>query len=1087
MSPREARTHRRLGLVGEGPQSHYEDILRIVKGEVTLRAASNVAGHLVRELESALRDALEPITAHKAAQAASPPSKGQGHASEIKAILRVMGVSETSGLGASWLDYATGDAPPPKVAHRRQFSPPPPLDAEFSQLWATFEPVLEAVLEWFESRYGEVTNAVDLLLAKPVPTAADLDFLGAHLPNHPVVRFRFFDELRHPGWLGPLAKRGYLNSPPAAVRDESKGTTSFPWWPAASYMARMAKVPECQSAITGLLLDLPDTDNFAVVDGVVAILQALPPEHSATLVPRLTEMYANVPPIGLLATKVSELALALAKVGYRQQSLELMKAVLNVTRGRPRGSAGTLEDYGYEQAIEKHVPEMLVIAPEETLTLLLDLLQEALSGASDDTHPETSHIWRRSIEQANRGRRYVLTDALIDGVRDAAISRSQTEPARVAEIVERLEAVTHPIGVRLALFVLTKARDADISLAQERLLNRAALEQWRAHREYGPLLAASFKHLERSAQETILGWIREGPSQLPSIEGTRLEAWRYRRLRVLKGQLPGEWEAELARITPDASDEEAQDGEVWRGPTSPATAAQLGLKSVDQVLEFARSWKAGTGWGEPSTEGLGRVLTLVVAERPAEFALAAQRLAEQRPTFVRAGLQGFLEALKTTRSFEWDAVIQLCAWIVTQSDEPTGENPSWDHDPDWSWSRQTVARLVTAGLDSTMNAIPASLRHHVWSIIEALTWDTDSGASTAAVSDLEFGLDQAISSVRGNAVAAAVRYGVWLKKSGAVDGERAMQSIPELAANLEDHADQSQESSTAIRAVMGESIPVLHWIDSEWAPDFSQRLVGAPGDLGRAAWISYLKWNHLYDPVFESLKAQYAVALAELGPDLSKVDSGTSAQHLIQHLMVAHLRGLPGAIELVESFLAVASESSRAEAVEFVGRSLMSEGPLAEGETDRAVALWGRLLPGRSVQNSGVPRELEPFGWWLCSQKLDLEWSIRNAFLVLGLGAVLEPDHLVLDYLKTLAQSRPLDAVRMLNAMCDNIRDEWSIHGWLDSASVVLETCLSSDAAEAQAGARAAASKLIARGHRRFELLVQTSTGGGEVRSTEAE
>jgi hypothetical protein len=1072
MSPREARMHRRLGLIGGGPQSHYEDILRIVKGEVAMRSASNLAGHLLRELESALRDALEPITGHQAAKAATPPKNGQGHEFEIKAILRVMGVSETSGLGASWLDYATGDAPPPKVAHRRQFSPPPPLDAEFSQLWATFEPVLEAVLEWFESRYGEITNAVDLLLAKPLPTTSDLKVLGAHLPNHPVVRFRFFDELLHPGWLAPLAKSGYLNRPPAAVRDESTGTTSFPWWPAASYLARMAKVPECQETITGLLLDLPDTDNFAVVDGVVAILKALPAEQAAKVVPRLIGMYANVPPIGLLAKTVSELALDLAKAGYRQQSLELMKTVLNFTRGRPHGSSGALEDYGYEQAIEKHVPEMLALAPEETFTLLLDLLQEALSVASDDTHPETSHSWRRSIEQANRGRRYVLADALIDGVRDAAISRCEDEPSRVPEIVARLEAVPHPIGVRLAWFVLTKARKAQISLAQERLLNREALDQWRAHPEYGPLLAASFQHLEKSAQETILGWILEGPSQQPSIEGAKLDAWRYRRLSELKGHLPEEWEAELSRITPDASQEQTQDGVVWRGPTSPVTAAELGVKSVDEVLEFARSWQAGTGWREPSTEGLGRVLTLVVADRPAEFALVAQRIVEQRPTFVRAILQGLLDALKTTRSFEWEAVNKVCAWVVAQPDEPTGDNPSWDHDPDWSWSRQTVARLVTAGLDSTTNTLPVSLRSDVWSIIEALSWDPDPSTPDETPTDLESGLDQAINTVRGNAVAAAVRYGVWLKKTGAVTDAKAMQSMPELAASLEQHADPSRETSVAIRAVLGECIPVLHWIDSEWATPYSQRLVAADGILGLAAWTSYLKWNDLYDRVFESLKAQYVVAVAEPGLHVSKVAAGTSIQHLIQHLTVVHLRGLPGAAELIESFLAVASEASRAEAVEFVGRSLISPGPLAEGEAERAVDLWDRLLSARSAQDTGVPLELEPFGWWLCSHKLDLEWSIRNALVVLGFGAVLEPDHLVLDYLKTLALTRPLEAVRLLNGICDNIRNEWSIHGWLDAATTVLETCINSDSAAAQVGARAAASKLIARGHPRFGRFV---------------
>src|SRR5258708_2164830 len=52
----------------------------------------------------------------------------------------------------------------------------------------------------------------------------------------------FFDHLETPEWIRPLAEKGFFDSPPPPIREQSNNTISFPLWPASRYLARMAKL-----------------------------------------------------------------------------------------------------------------------------------------------------------------------------------------------------------------------------------------------------------------------------------------------------------------------------------------------------------------------------------------------------------------------------------------------------------------------------------------------------------------------------------------------------------------------------------------------------------------------------------------------------------------------------------------------------------------------------------------------------------------------------------------------------------------------------------------------------------------------------
>src|SRR5215207_11112968 len=82
-SPIRERIHRRLGLVGAGPQAFYRDTVRLVTAPY-VESTTHLLSHLLREIESALRDVLEPIAHYEGRIKA----KGnQSHEQEVRLIL----------------------------------------------------------------------------------------------------------------------------------------------------------------------------------------------------------------------------------------------------------------------------------------------------------------------------------------------------------------------------------------------------------------------------------------------------------------------------------------------------------------------------------------------------------------------------------------------------------------------------------------------------------------------------------------------------------------------------------------------------------------------------------------------------------------------------------------------------------------------------------------------------------------------------------------------------------------------------------------------------------------------------------------
>lgn len=1079
-SPIRERIHRRLGLVGEGPQAFYRDALRLVTGAY-VESTTHLVSHLVREIESALRDVLEPIAHYEGRVKA----KGtQTHEQEVRVILSELGLSETEGPGAAWLEIVQTGLH--ELAHRRSLERPRPLDEQFYALWAEVELVLDAVLGRFESRFLELHDEADRLLAKPVPSKADLKYLKDYLPNNSVTRCYFFDNLQHSAWLEPLAEAGFFSDPPAAIHDAQAETTSHPYWPVARYLKRMATVAASQEAVAKIVREVPDVDNTLVHDALTDVLLDLPADRAAGLIDRVAG-WVKDDTFTRLPQKAGDLAVRLLEANHTGEAFALMHSILNPgrlssTEGMRSRSADT---YWYSEVLTKSIPEFSRRNPHETLRLLGDCLEQTLRDAESDPGGELySSVRRRAVERSQRWRQYEVVDLLVDAVRDAALGIVRTDPAQAAATVSALERRDLAIFRRIALFVLGSVPAASPELNEERLRQRNTFDHWHREPEYIRLLQAAFDRLSPAGKDEVLGWIEQGPSREPYEPKTEEEfasikrSWQRSRLKTLQGQLDDRW---LQRLGPVEESEPATDSlddeGGWVGPSSPRSSDELTNLAPEDLVEFLRTWRPKSGWHESSPEGLGRVLTEAVTKEPILIAQQARLFRGLEPTYIRSLLRGLEEALKGEKKFEWSGVLDLCEWVVAQPREEERGRDDWNRDPGLSWSRKAAASLIAKGMDSESNRLPTHAREQVWRILEPVTWDPDPSAERDADRDDEDAFQVAINSVRGEGMIAVVRYAVWVDRHAreATGNAPGMAGMPEVERNLSEHLDFDREPSPAVRSVLGKAFPVLHWLDSRWATDHVERIFAYPADSGaaRGAWTTYLRFCRPFDDLLPLLETLYRSAVESLDPGARlKADIDSVEYHLTTHLMSFMWRGVDGAEFLARELLLRGGGSVRHAAFDFIGRSLMNtEEDVPPEPLARLRSLWEWWRQEGGTRRL-LGKEIEAFGWWFASGRFEQGWAEAQANWVLSNGSVLEPDHVVIERLEKMVNRNPLAAVRILDGIWENLRDQWTFHGWRDECRNILQEVLASESDEAKQVARALINKIAARGHLDFRSLL---------------
>jgi len=752
--------------------------------------------------------------------------------------------------------------------------------------------------------------------------------------------------------------------------------------------------------VLGIIQAIPDTSNFLVhMDFAEAALQ-MPTGTAAKLVRRMTAWIASGD--GTVILKLGQLMENLAEGGEYQAALALARMLLEIGT---RDSEGQLRQQGgvwlwhYERTLAKY-SRVVTAVGEPALTLLCDLLDKAVddSGLRIDKHPyeDRSTHWCPAIDVPP----FVAMDIkphLVSAIRDAATQLAQKDSTIVPHLVKGFRKRRKMIFRRLAHFLLHRFPDADPPAIEQTLLSRGML--WKSNRwhEYSLLMRDCFKLLSPENQERILTWIDRGPDTKrlkrqyerfygqpvqPEHVELHVREWKKQHVALLSADLPPNWKEKFAEFLTPLSPEQQLDnaaqvnGGAWVRHKSPDEAKDFSSQSVDSIIEFLKTWKPSGDWTAPTMEGLASDLQHEVTNSPARFAAEAVKFQTVQPAYIGGLADGLQEAVRTGSTFDWKPVIELSRWVASQPASKFGSYPP--RDGVWYWTRVSIARLFSAGFDSTTAAIPFDLRYDVWAVMDRLIHPSlipEKPTETASDDQPTTTNSTDRQTASPEPLLAVIRYALWSKRmiqtqdSEVGKDQSWLDKMPEVGPVLAEQLKPENSPVTSAHTVTGEQLGRLFDLDREW---FSRHLSdifpdsGSDRALGETAWANYLFNWHPGGQLFERLRPFYLRAIERINDAPAETHfPQDSNERLADHLMLMYWSGnLSLDDELLRTFFANASDKIRGHALHMVGFSVhSSQAELLPNVNDRLRALFdARLEAAKKGDAAKHEIELAAFG-----------------------------------------------------------------------------------------------------------------------------
>ncbi|MDF0555919.1 hypothetical protein [Kamptonema sp. UHCC 0994] len=1071
----------------------------------------------MREIESALRDVLEPLAkpvvsnpnlskcpscGDKFSQSNQAPS----HKDEISAILQALGIPETETVAKTWLKLAgrQNEYGLHGRAHRNDLAPPRPLDERFKQFWSEIQTVLYIILDKFETRYSRVYILLNELLSKPEPTKDDLKNLRLNVPNSFVAMSYFFERLSFPGWIDKLRDKGFFKSPPDPEVDTDTGRILFRQWPQSRYLARMAS--QEPAIVLEIALEILETrtKNVFVHNDLAEAALAMPPALAARWVEQEIEWLKKQDYLYFyLDKKLGKLVTYLTEKNQVNVALALIRELLAILPSSessillPEPNA-RLNDYEYSQILENHVPKLLEVAEECTFEMLCCLLDDAVRLSPSQDY---SHNWRAAIEDNP----HEIRERLISAVRDAAEQHLGKNPAAVCTLVPILESYEWTIFQRLALYLLYRFPNEAQNLIAERLTNRDRFQNQGELYEYKLLLRDQFLHLIPEAQQVILDLIAGGPIDRPISEDQRTaykKHWQLNWLAILSDNLPTEWQQQYEQLVKEIGCpqplEPTKGIQVWQGPNSPKSTTELASMSMEELFAFLREWQPSGNLFEPSRNDLGCVLSIVIVQKSEGFLAHIEQFKQldwEYMVWLLRGLQSSLSSRsEVQQKFFWSQVFEFSFWMLSrlQDIRESSTEPGSGFNQ-WSRICEAVIDLLRSGLTPIGNKeIPVEFRNQVWNILEPLTNDSKltPGFETYYHGSNASPTNDSVHTVRGKAMHAVIEYALWVKRYTQANENQEKQikfsldKVPEVREVIERHLNPAHDPSLVIRSVYGRCFSTLLLaLDSGWTTKNQQKIFPTDDglqELRKAAWEGYITSNDACVTLFTMLRKEYSHAIEQIGDAIQEWQNSSRADEaLASHLLNLYWHGdleLSEPDKLLERFLAKASAQLSGEFMREIGERLRyGNFEIGVDLLQRLQRLWEcRVSQVKSAkENNAQASDLKFFSWWFNSGKFDSNWALAQLKDVIRLVKDIDYDNHLLNHLVALAPLMPLSVVECLSLMVDELRSgDGSLSYYQEDSRTILLTALQSGDKTSHTLAEDLINRLLARGIADFRDLL---------------
>lgn len=901
-------------------------------------------------------------------------------------------------------------------------------------------------------------------------TPAEVHLVVTQLGHIEHYRY-FFEHLDDPAWIPALRAEGIFNVPPSVE------PTAIPRWAASEFLVRVIDRGDPAEGMTALsqiadALARQTLANPLVIRDVVDVLRKVPAEHSVSFVPKL-KRWAHHDRGFLFWRRLGKLVTHLAEGGQPQEALTLLTPLLAIEGVRADDDSEysykpikpRISMYEYTRIVDEHLRPVLERTGRELFEVLCNILQKAAKlsrrSHSSEEWDDNSSVWQPDLRIQDEDDRDDVRSVLVAATRETAETLLNDGRVDLGYLVEDLEARRWLIFRRLALYCLVATASTPRDLIAPRLTHEPSFRDRNLRKEYDSLLRIGFTRLTPNEQQTILSWVEAGPENIEQLirnyetsTGRRAtqediekhrRSWQWKRLWPCHTVLPATWRERYATLVEEFGEIEAppptmrEARDVSEGERSPRPEQDLRTLTPAALREYLFAWTPDrTSIPYPTRSALAEVLTSLVTADPVPYANATDQWLHLDPTYLHGIVRGFTKALQVDHPFSWAPVLSLCRWILAEPRTIPGRSVDrWEADLDWGGTRWWIVELLRVGFQDETHGIPIDFRDVAWQLLETLTMDPDPEVDE---DEEDFGrpsqsMNRAISSVRGRAIEALMFYPGWIKRQ---TGDAGPPRLPaEARAVLDRHLDLTQDPSLAIRSLYGRWLPWILVFDRDWGtasipgifPEDSQR-------YWLAAWEGFISFNNPYPEIFESLQPVYAQAIAQLGRPSAEEDDTRDQrdERLAGHLMTYYWRGhypIEDETGLLYQFFARASDQVRAEAIEFIGRSLdRTNDPVESVVLDRLQRLWAQRFDEARQVPATHQAELRAFGWCFGSGKFEPRWAVQNLLDVLRLTQSIEPDFQVLERLPDHAGAFPLEVLECVKRLIEGQRSHVELSSW---------------------------------------------------------
>ncbi|VXA98734.1 conserved hypothetical protein [Microbacterium sp. 8M] len=863
------------------------------------------------------------------------------------------------------------------------------------------------------------------------PTRDQVAAVLRRIPT-PALRRAFFEGLRNPLWLAPLAREGAFAKPP------SNDVGADDYWPEIDYVIRSSAA--APKTAVDILLTLSESRNSWIRRAVFAVGAQVPASEAARLKPLLKKWLATgfgwrTDPRDMASFTVNLLNGGERKAGEWVANVLFRPGSLGATAHEP-----ILRDYWYASEL----PRVVTALGPESLPLVLGWLVQYENGTSQ---PDGWSLSRPSIGESSDSHQTV-EDALIDASRDLSVQRLQ---AGTLDTVDVLLSVRIMLARRIAMYAVREAivtsttgtpqESSVVELGTRLLLDPSSMnEQCRI--EYAQLAQAvaarspsSLKSLKQtidrgpdmSSTELRSRLARDGDvtdRELDTRVAEFLDHWKHAWLSAIGAEsLPPQLRVALADL-------DAQYGMVerplrppievisWTGPSSPRTHDELGMMAPAELMSHLESWQdTGDGWGpKPSHEGQRRELTSLITSNPERIAGVHDLVTRLRPIYLRAILSGWEAASKAGLELDWHQVLTTTGDVLAhpiESDFPP-QGGRFDDDPDFSGAKGAAIDLLEELVKPEAKIPPTGASNAAELLISAASdeaaWhDYASRAGESGMDPLTLSLNwQWPTIVRG--LAALVCHGrttAWSEASRSA---------------LRTELDRPDPWG-ASRAVIGEHLGRLLNADELWTEQNLTFLFGSAEGLDRnqqVALSTALAIHHYHRALYSLLAPSMVAALDSAEPvaDGWPQPNSSPVQRIGEWAIKAIIFGDATPSDAVfRAFFSTTDPDTRGGALGHIGWEMMHATEVSESIRDEFARLWDERIDHVKLNTVDVA-ELRQFYWVIKSGKFCPEWWLPRLNTILAFGSNVDAERFMIGKeLAAAADSDPHGAFHALTQL----------------------------------------------------------------------